>query len=825
LTVAAVWARLRSDLRSGWRAIAGLALLLGLCGGVVLGAAAGARRTESAFPRLLDAVRAFDATFETADLAEVEGLAQVGEHGRFASILVVPLSSTGRLEEKIGLAYASVDGGAFFRMERPKLLAGRLPNPELVNEALVNPALADRLDLSVGSTVPLRVLAKEVAEDDIASLQIGAPAPPGVGRDVTFTVVGVGVTRDDIVADERDQRVTRLLLTPAFFRSHVAGGAFVELTGVRLKGGPAAAPAFVAEVERRFRGRPAYEGGSAVISNTRVEMEARVQRAVRPYGVALALFAFLVAVASLLAIGQALARRLVLDAAENPTLRALGMTSSQLGVVALARAGLVAVGAAALAVAVAVPASTIMPIGPARLAEPTPGISVDGAVLGVGSVAIVVLVLAGAAVPAWLVGRVWAGAAVPAQRSGGRRSRTAELLSRVGFGSTSVTGVRMALEPGQGRTAVPVRSALVGAALAVAAVLAASTFAASLSRLISTPRLYGQDWDLAIDAGWGVLTPEQVVGVLGPDRSVAAFSAGIDAQVLVDGLSVPAVGLQDLKGSAAPSIVAGRPAATADEIVLGSRTLRRLHRAVGDVVTVGAGQDARPLRVVGRAVFPAIGRIEAASTGLGTGAALTREGLKAVAPGNPPIGFNLVLVRLAPGADRSVVQRRLGDEPRLRTPFEIFTGKVQVLANQRPTDIVAFHRVRSTPLLLAGLLVALTVMILGHTLVTAVRRRRRDLAVLKALGFLRWQISATVAWQASVLALLSVLAGLPIGLAAGRWAWHAFAQQLGVEAGPRLPMVAVALALPLALLVANLIAAVPAGAAARTHAALALRSE
>jgi hypothetical protein len=388
-----------------------------------------------------------------------------------------------------------------------------------------------------------------------------------------------------------------------------------------------------------------------VISNTRFEMETRVQRAGRPYVVALTLFALLVAVASLLTIGQALVRRLVLDAAENPTLRALGMTTSHLGMVALARAGLVAVGGATLAVAVAVPGSGIMPIGPARLAEPTPGISVDGAVLGVGFVAIVVLVVAGAS--------------VPAERSGRRRSLVAELLGRAGLGPTSVCGVRMALESGQGRTAVPVRSALVGAALAVAAVLAASTYAASLSRLISTPRLHGQDWDLAIDSSWGFLAREQVVGVLGPNRSVAAFSAGIDAQLLIDGVSVPAVGLQDLKGSAVPSIVAGRPAATADEIVLGSRTLRRLHRAVGDVVAVGAGQDARPMRVVGRAVFPAIGRIEAAPTGLGTGAALTLDGLKAVAPGSPPIGFNLVLVRLAPGADRTAVQRQLDDDPRL----------------------------------------------------------------------------------------------------------------------------------------------------------------
>ena len=47
------WLALHADLRMRWRAMAGLALLLGLIGGVVLTAAAGARRTDTAYPRLL----------------------------------------------------------------------------------------------------------------------------------------------------------------------------------------------------------------------------------------------------------------------------------------------------------------------------------------------------------------------------------------------------------------------------------------------------------------------------------------------------------------------------------------------------------------------------------------------------------------------------------------------------------------------------------------------------------------------------------------------------------------------------------------------------
>ena len=48
-----VWLALRADLRLRWRALLGLALLLGLIGGVVLTAAAGARRTDTAYARLL----------------------------------------------------------------------------------------------------------------------------------------------------------------------------------------------------------------------------------------------------------------------------------------------------------------------------------------------------------------------------------------------------------------------------------------------------------------------------------------------------------------------------------------------------------------------------------------------------------------------------------------------------------------------------------------------------------------------------------------------------------------------------------------------------
>jgi hypothetical protein len=51
--LAAVRCRFRAELRARWRATLALALLVGFAGGVVLAAAGGARRTDTAHARLV----------------------------------------------------------------------------------------------------------------------------------------------------------------------------------------------------------------------------------------------------------------------------------------------------------------------------------------------------------------------------------------------------------------------------------------------------------------------------------------------------------------------------------------------------------------------------------------------------------------------------------------------------------------------------------------------------------------------------------------------------------------------------------------------------
>nr|MDQ3354263.1 hypothetical protein [Actinomycetota bacterium] len=153
-------------------------------------------------------------------------------------------------------------------------------------------------------------------------------------------------------------------------------------------------------------------------------------------------------------------------------------------------------------------------------------------------------------------------------------------MARAGMAPSAVTGVRMAFEPGRGGTSGPTRSTLVGAALAVACVLAALTFAASLDRLLDTPRLYGWDWDAMVLGGDGddadIATAVAVRGAeLGNHPDVAALAAGNVGRVSLRDGPVPAVGLDQLRGQVSPPIVGGRMPETDGEIAVGSRTLER----------------------------------------------------------------------------------------------------------------------------------------------------------------------------------------------------------------------------------------------------------
>jgi ABC-type lipoprotein release transport system permease subunit len=126
---------------------------------------------------------------------------------------------------------------------------------------------------------------------------------------------------------------------------------------------------------------------------------------------------------------------------------------------------------------------------------------------------------------------------------------------------------------------------------------------------------------------------------------------------------------------------------------------------------------------------------------------------------------------------------------------------------------------------MAGLLAGLAAATLAHVLMSAVRRRQRDLAVLKTLGFERAQMRTLVLVQSLTYAGAAILIGLPLGVAAGRFAWNVYAERQGIAPEVVVPVPALLLTLPGAALVALLLALLPARRAGETRPAAVLRAE
>jgi ABC-type antimicrobial peptide transport system permease subunit len=207
-------------------------------------------------------------------------------------------------------------------------------------------------------------------------------------------------------------------------------------------------------------------------------------------------------------------------------------------------------------------------------------------------------------------------------------------------------------------------------------------------------------------------------------------------------------------------------------------------------------------------VFPAVGDIGR----LGGGAYVTFDAVNGV---GGPAPRNVVLVKFAPGTDRAAGVASL---TRAIAPIPVTSAAL-------PRDLASFGRVDGLPIAVAAILGVMAGAVLVYTLLTAIRRRRRDLAVLKALGFLRRDVARTVTVQAVTLSVLALVIGLPIGVLLGRFVWRRFVDWQGIPSVPMVSAPALGLIALAVLVVATAIAVVPAQVAARTSPADALRAE
>ena len=787
-------------LRARWRGWAMVVVLIAVAGGAVLSAVAGARRTNSAYPRFLQASNASDV------LVSPVGTGLAGYYRALTRLpevaVVAPLAVLNTLAPVQVAAPADRRFGHL--VDRPKVLTGRLPLPDRAGEVAVDQNAAATLRLHVGST-----LAMDAIRSDIQ------PSPAGA-RKLRERVVGIVVTRSSVKPVAELDKIPAILASTALVHDLGPRYMVADAAAVKLKPGTTL-DSFRGHAEALARRFPGTQGHVFVADEN--TLAAAVERAIRPEAVALGLFALALTLTAFLIVGQAGTRLLAASAAENPALTALGMTRGQLMASRLAEVAVAASAGAVAAAGVAVAASPLMPIGTARPAEPAPGVSADMTVLAIGAIAITGLVVAQAAWPAWRLASAQASdlrgaAAAP------RRPWLARWLAAAPV--TVAAGARLALEPGRGRTAVPVRSALAGTTLSVLAVTAAFTFGANLLHLVNTPRHYGQTWDAAIDTQFGAITPEQTQHLLGKTPAIAGWTFGNHGIVSIGGLVVPAIGLAAGKGPLlSPTLLEGHPPRTSHEIVLGTSTLSQIGRHVGQMVTVTVNRHRLRERIVGRAVFPDFGQGGFTPTDLGQGAQMSIQPL--AASGQPGPGFGFVLVSFTPAQPQATAMASF------KRSMASYCRSIQpspcLVTDQRPNAITSYTNIDRTPAVLAALLAIIGAAVLAQFAVLSGRHHRRDFAILKALGLLGRQVSTITAWQVSILAGLAVLAGLPLGVAAGRWSWTLFAHQLGIPAAAITPVWPVLLMVPAVIVIANAVAFWPGRTTARLSPAEMLRAE
>jgi ABC-type lipoprotein release transport system permease subunit len=810
------------------RAAIVVAVLIGLTSALALASAQGAQRTGTAYARLRAATNAPDlAIFSGTGVTEV-----LGPHVDFSKVASLPQVEAVHTAAFLMGEIVGADGTPLF-VENPnldanivgaqtiegqasmpwKVLEGRLPDPTRGDEVVVG--FMTRLDprAAVGSTIGLRLVKADTTAQELASASSSPDPATILGPPIPVKVVGRVVVLDgnnELSGNNQD-----IYVTPAFVQRYQPSTLTTEAGMVTLKNGPADSAAF----EKGFFA--IYPGA---LSNSSADEASLVKRSVNVQVVTLWLFALLMTVAGFMLFGQALSRLNFTESTENPILSALGMTRRQLFAVVMVRAGLIGAVAGVVAFVGAVAASSVFPTGLARIVEPTPGTNVAPIVIG-GAFLVLLGVLLLSVLPALRAARTRGDAQGVALVAEFRRpSAIAAFVARSGLPASAATGVRLALEPGRGRTAVPVRSAVVGLTVAVVALMAAFGFYASFQHLVATPRLYGEvgNFGGGYPFGGGF---DDAIAAMGADPGLSDVIVGNDHETVdVQGpwrsVAVNAWGMDLLKGSLTPTMAKGIWPVKEGEVALGSKTMRQVGARIGDTVQVRVGDTVVPLKVVGQAVFSTSGF----GPGLAEGAGMAFSQEQTF---YPQLQRNIFLANLAPGAVGADVSARLNPlfAP-LGTPvMSMEDAKAAGFYPKEATVVAALGSAQRIPLALSGLLALAAIGTLVHVLVTSIRRRRRDLAILKTLGFVRRQVSATVAWQASTLVCIALVIGLPVGVALGRWGWTLFADAIGVLPVPVVDLPPLLLAIPVTLLLTNLIALIPGRLAAGTRPATIFRAE
>ena len=579
------------------------------------------------------------------------------------------------------------------------------------DEVLLNESMRDQLGKGVGDTVELH---SATTEQYVASLAGDEGLGQPLGPTFTARIVGVGRSPED-VSDAPDPF---LLLSPDFYERYQDTIWNCRCT-VAVNAEPPAVDHVAAELAKIYPG--------AIVEPTE-DLAVRVDDTIALQRRAWWSIAFAAALAAVIALALASIRFVRVMVVEDGTHRALGMTSADRRLGRFLVLAPAAVGGALGTAAIAYALSPLAPVGIAGRAEPDPGLRWDAAAIGSGVGAVLVASLLVAAL-----------ASVVVRRRTGRIERTSGLGGPVGS-----LGTRLAFGPGRG--------VLGGVLVGAAGLVGAFTVDRSIDHVLSTPALYGADFDASVFAA--ELADRQVVAAaLASDTNIEAV-AFVWAERPGDETSLKAVGpggavnvephaLESTKGAVRVQTIEGREPLRADEVAPGRTVMDALGVRVGDNITVTGAGVPQQMTVVGVSIDPGV-------DSAGTGFVVSLDGLVTLV--EPTISGTVV--RFAAGTDHGTVIERYADLA--LTPVE------------PPSEVGNIGELGGLPGRVGQLFALLGVAALLNAVVLVGSQGRRTVAIYRALGFTSAQVIGAHLWLAAIASVLGGATGGLAGFLAGR---------------------------------------------------------